>query len=69
MAKSLEDKLSLAVERGDFLAINLTRRDLEREASERYKRSVVKSRLKRVPNEAMKCNVFALEKEVRRFPF
>ena len=36
MAKSLEDKLFRAVE-GDSLAVDLARRDLEREASERYK--------------------------------
>ena len=64
MAKSLEQ----AVEREDSLAIDLARRDLEREASECYKGYIAISRLKRIPNEAVKCNMFACEEEVRRFP-
>ena len=43
-AKSIDDRLSWAVARGD----------LERESSERYKGYVVRSRLRRVLNEAMK---------------
>ena len=42
--------------------------DLERESSERYKGYVVRSRLKRVLNEAVKTNATAREEEVRRFP-
>ena len=61
MAKSLEDKLSRAV-KGDSLVVDLTRRDFERETSERYKGYVV--RFKRVPNEAVKCNALAREDEV-----
>ena len=68
MSKSLEDKLSWTVE-GDSLAEELTRRDLKREDSERNKGYVVRSRLKRVPKEAVKCNALAREEEVRRFPF
>ena len=37
VAKSLDDKFFQAVEVGDSLAVDLARRDLEREASERYK--------------------------------
>ena len=48
---------------GDILAIDLARRDLELKTSERYKGSVVRSRLKRVPNEAMKCNAFTSEEK------
>ena len=55
------------MERGDSLAVDLARRDLESEASERYKCFVVRSWLKRVPNEDVKCNAFAREEEVRRF--
>ena len=67
--KSLENKLSRAVESGDSLAVDLARRDLEREASEYYKGYIVRSRLKRVLNEAVKCNASARDEEVRRFPF
>ena len=59
MIKSLKDKLSRE---------DLARRDFERELSERYKCYVVRSRLKRVSSEAVKCNTFTREKEVRRFP-
>ena len=53
---------------GDSLDVELARRDLERESSERYKGHVVRSRLRRVPNEAVKSNASAREEEVRRFP-
>ena len=53
---------------GDSLGVELARRDLERKSSERYKGSVVRSRLKRVLNEAVKSNATAREEEVRRFP-
>ena len=69
MAKSLDDRLSLAVERGVSLTVHLARRDLEREASERYKGFVVRSKLKRVPNKAGKCSAFARKEGVRRFPY
>ena len=52
---------------GDSLNVELTRSDIEREASERYKGFVVRSRLKRVLNEAVKSNTTACE-EVRKFP-
>ena len=67
IAKSLEGKLSRAVEWGT-LTIDLVRQDLERQVSERYKGYVVRSRLKRVPNEAVKSNTFVCE-EVQSFPF
>ena len=51
---------------GDSLGVELARRDLE--CSERYKGSVVRSRLKRVLNEAVKSNATAREEEDRRFP-
>ena len=41
MTKSLDDRLSQTVKRGDSLAIDLARLDLEGEASERYKDFVV----------------------------
>ena len=69
VAKSLEDKLSRAVDEGHSKTVDLARQDLEREASERYKGFVIRSRLKRVPNESVKYNAFAREEEVRRFPF
>ena len=53
---------------GESLTVELARRDLERESSERYKGFVVRSRLKRVLNEAVKMNATACEEEVRRFP-
>ena len=67
-AKSLEDRLSRAVEVGDSVAINLAKGDLESESSERYKGFVVRNGLKRVPNEAVKCNAFMRKEELRRFP-
>ena len=67
-AKSIEDRLSRAVAGGDSLNVELARGDLERESSERYKGYVVRSRLKRVLNEAVKTNATAREEEVRRFP-
>ena len=41
---------------GDSLTIELARRDLERESSEGYKGYVVRSRINRVLNEAVKSN-------------
>ena len=52
---------------GDSLTVELVRGNLERESSKRYKGHVVRSRLKRVLNEAVKSNATARE-EVRRFP-
>ena len=66
-AKSIYDRLSRAVAGGYSLGVELARSDLERESSERYKGSVVWSRLKRVFKEAVKSNATAREK-VRRFP-
>ena len=53
---------------GDSLTIDLARRDLERETNECYKGFVVRSRLKRVLNEAVKLNTTEREEEVRSFP-
>ena len=66
-AKSIDNRLSRAVAGEDSLNVELARGDLERESSERYKGYVVRSRLKRVLNEAVKTNATARE-EVRRFP-
>ena len=66
-AKSIDDRLSRAVAGGDSLNVELARGDLERESSERYKGYVVRSRLKRFLNEAVKTNATARE-EARRFP-
>ena len=65
---SLEDRLFRAVKGGDSVAVDLAKGDLEREASERYKGFVVRNRLKRVPNEAVKCNAFMRKEELRMFP-
>ena len=67
-AKSIDDRLSREVAGGDSLGVELARRDLERENSERYKGYVVRSRLNRVRYEAVKSNATAREEEVRRFP-
>ena len=68
-AKSIDDRLSRAVAGGgNSLTVELLRRDLERESSERYKGFVVRTRLKRVLNETVKSNMTAREEEVRRFP-
>ena len=63
-AKSIEDRLSRAVDGGDSLNVELARRDLERESSERYKGFVVRIRLKRIINEAVKSNAITREEEV-----
>ena len=42
----------------DSVAVDLVKGDLEREASEGYKCFVVRNRLKRVSNEAVKYNAF-----------
>ena len=52
----------------DSLTVELAKGDLERESSERYNGCVVRSRLKRVLNEAVKTNATAREEEVRRLP-
>ena len=52
-AKSIEDRLSRRW-LGGLPNHKLARRDLERKTSERYKGFVVRSMLKRVPNEAVK---------------
>ena len=52
----------------DSLTIELARRDLEHESSKHYKGFIVRSRLKRVLNEAVKSNTTVREEEVRRFP-
>ena len=61
-AKSIDYRISRAVAGGwGSLTVELARRDLERESSERYKGFVVRSRLKRVLNEAAKSNATARE--------
>ena len=65
-AKSIDDRLSQAVAGGDSLGVELARRDLERESSEHYKGCVVRSRFKRVLNEAVKSNATA--KKCEGFP-
>ena len=67
-SKSIDDRLSRAAAGGDSLGVELARRDLERESSERYKGHVVRSRLNSVLYEAVKSNATAREEEVRRFP-
>ena len=52
----------------DSLTVELARRDLEHESSEHYNGFVVRSRFKRVLNEAVKMNATAHGEEVRRFP-
>ena len=66
--KSIDDRLSRAVAGGDSITVELARRDLEGESSERYKGFVVRSRLKRVPKKTVKTNAITREEEVRRFP-
>ena len=51
---------------GGSLAGDLARLDLEREASERYKGFVVRNRLKRVSNEAVRCSAFMHQEELPR---
>ena len=51
----------------DFLAVNLARRNLEHESGDPYKGFVVRSWLKGVPNEAMKCRAFTREEEMQKF--
>ena len=60
-AKPIDDRISRAVARRDSLCVELARGDLERESSERYKGYVVRSRLKRVLNEAVKSDATACE--------
>ena len=55
--KSLEDRFSRAVEG-----------DLEHKVSKRYKGFVVRNKLKRVSNKAVRCNAFMHEVELQRFP-
>ena len=66
-AKSIDDRLSRAVAGGGSLTVELARRDLEHKTNERYKGFVVRSRLKRVLNEAVKSNATVREEEVQRF--
>ena len=52
---------------GGSLAVDLAKLDLEREASERNKGFVVRNRLKRVSNEAVRCSAFLRKEELRRY--
>ena len=65
--KDIKDRLTRAVEGGDSLAADLARRGLEREDSERYQGYVVRSRLERVSNEAVKLDTEMRKEELRRF--
>ena len=64
--KALDDRLS-EWRRGDSLAVDLVR-NLEHEASKHYRGFIVRSRLKKVPNEAEEWNSYVCEGETRRFP-
>ena len=55
------------METRDSVARDLPRQALVCEVSKCYKSFVVRSRLKRVPNKAMKCIMFEYEEEVPRF--
>ena len=55
--------------RGDPLEIELTRRDLECKANECYQGFIVRTRLDRVSNEAVKHNLNSHREELQRFPF
>ena len=66
--KSIEDRLSLVEEVGYSLNIEIARMNLEHETSKHYKGFIVRSRLKRVLNEAVTSNATACEEEVQRFP-
>ena len=65
--KSLEDRLSRAVEGGVSLTIDQVKGDLECEASERYRGFIVRNRIISVSNEAVKSHAFLREEELRRF--
>ena len=52
---------------GDSIAVELAKGNLEHEASECYKSFVVRNRLKRVPNEAVRCTAFLHKEELPRF--
>ena len=65
--KSLENRLSWAVDGGDSQAVELAKGDPECKASKCCKGFVVRSRLERVPNEAMNCNAFVRKEEFQRF--
>ena len=55
------------VDGGDPLAIDRARRSLERSSSERYQGFVVRSRLNRVSDEAVKLDAEMRKEELRRF--
>ena len=69
VVKSLGDKFPGWWKGRDSLNVDLARWDLGHEVSECYKGYVVRSRLKRVPNEVVKCNALTHEEQVQRFPF
>ena len=66
--KSIEERLFLAVYGGNSLNVKQAGRDLQRETSEHYKGSIVRSRFKWVLNETVKSNVTVPEEAVRRSP-
>ena len=64
--KSIEDKLHRAVSGGDTLSAALARADLVQAANDRYNGQVVRSRLDRVSNEAVKLGASMRAEEFRR---
>ena len=66
-AKSLEGRLSRGYSLAVDLAVDQARKDLEREVSKHYKDFVVRNRIKRVSNEAMRCNAFMHKEELRKY--
>ena len=67
-AKSIDDRLSRAVAGGDSLNVELGGGDLERSLLSCYKGYVVRSRLKRVLNEAVKTKRLRVKKKCEGSP-
>ena len=57
-AKSSDDRLSRVVEGGGSVAVDLAKEDIQHKASKRHKGFVVRNRLKRVSNKAVRGNAF-----------
>ena len=64
----LEDKISRAMAGGDSLTIEIARSDLQQAVSARYEGQVVRARLDRVSNEAVKLDASMRKEEMRRWP-
>ena len=52
---------------GDPLPVELAGRDFEHESSERYREFIVRTRIKRILNKAVKSNAIVSEEEIGRF--